>query len=82
MSGWSVALSPIRSGWKCPRCKSPMVLRMRATDAHAFYGCTGFPVCRGTRNLDGTANGHPDPHGNMDSALEESGMDNNGWGAD
>ena len=77
---WSVP-PPIDSGWKCPRCKGRMVLRMRRTDAHAFYGCFDYPRCTATRDLDGVANGHPDPHGNMDGTGDDIyDLDNGGWG--
>lgn len=36
----------------CPRCASAMVRRTAKSGAHAgsqFWGCTQFPVCRGTR---------------------------------
>ena len=81
MSTWSLTLPPLDSGNKCPRCAGRMVMRLRHSDAHAFYGCANYPGCIGTRDLDGTSNYHPDPHGNMDSPLEDSGLDNGGWGA-
>lgn len=72
------------AAYGCPRCGSRMIMRTRQTDAHGFYGCANYPRCRGTRNLDGTPSrgAHPDPHGNMDDALGDSGLDNDGWGAD
>ncbi len=43
----------------CPRCRSSMILRTRRADDAAFWGCSHFPTCRGTRALetavDGTA---------------------------
>jgi restriction system protein len=38
----------------CPSCSKPMVRRVAkqgATAGEAFWGCTGFPSCRGTRPL-------------------------------
>lgn len=39
----------------CPRCGAPMVLRepRAGTEAtwSAFWGCTGYPQCRGTRKI-------------------------------
>lgn len=38
----------------CPRCKSPMTKRVAKTGANAgkaFWGCSRFPDCRGTREL-------------------------------
>ena len=38
----------------CPRCKSPMTKRVAKAGANAgkaFWGCTRFPDCRGTREL-------------------------------
>ena len=37
---------------ECPRCGSPMELRTARRGAHAgadFWGCSTYPVCRGTR---------------------------------
>ena len=34
---------------KCPRCKSPMVLRK--SKHGQFYGCSKFPNCKGTRRF-------------------------------
>lgn len=39
----------------CPRCGSPMVLRTAkrgASAGSAFYGCTKYPSCKGTRPAD------------------------------
>lgn len=39
----------------CPQCTQPMVARRARQGAHAgkaFWGCTGFPACRGTRPLE------------------------------
>lgn len=36
----------------CPACSKPMVRRIAKRGAHAgaeFWGCSGYPVCRGTR---------------------------------
>jgi restriction system protein len=38
----------------CPVCSKPMIRRIAkqgATAGEAFWGCTGFPACRGTRPL-------------------------------
>jgi restriction system protein len=38
----------------CPQCQSPMTQRTAKRGAHAgqsFWGCSGFPKCRGTRPL-------------------------------
>ena len=36
---------------KCPVCTKPMVMRRNRTNGQAFLGCSGYPECRGTRNL-------------------------------
>ena len=39
----------------CPRCGKPMALRTARKGAHAgsqFWGCTGYPECKGTRRLE------------------------------
>ena len=33
----------------CPKCEAVMVRRNNARTAEAFWGCSTFPVCRGTR---------------------------------
>jgi restriction system protein len=39
----------------CPLCAKPMQRRIAKRGAHAggaFWGCVGYPVCRGTRSID------------------------------
>lgn len=36
---------------KCPRCTKPMIMRKNRTNGQAFLGCSGYPVCMGTKNL-------------------------------
>ena len=36
---------------KCPICTRPMVMRRNRTNGQAFLGCSGYPSCRGTINL-------------------------------
>lgn len=38
-----------RGELKCPKCGAPMVERHRKSDGAAFYGCSKYPQCRGTR---------------------------------
>jgi len=33
----------------CPKCEAVMVRRNNARTAESFWGCSAFPVCRGTR---------------------------------
>ncbi|MEB1047730.1 topoisomerase DNA-binding C4 zinc finger domain-containing protein [Citrobacter freundii] len=35
--------------FSCPRCHSKMVRRM--SNGNYFYGCSAYPICKGTRNL-------------------------------
>lgn len=35
----------------CPACDSPMALRKSKKDGQEFYGCIGFPHCKGTRPI-------------------------------
>ena len=40
----------------CPKCGKPMVLRTARNGANAgtrFWGCAGYPACKGTRVADG-----------------------------
>ena len=41
----------------CPQCGSTMVRRERRSDGAAFWGCSTFPACRGTRELVPAAGG-------------------------
>lgn len=39
---------------ECPKCNKPMRLRKAAKGSnagHQFWGCTGYPDCKGTRNF-------------------------------
>lgn len=38
----------------CPRCRSVMIRRTRRADGAAFWGCSDFPTCRGTRAIETT----------------------------
>jgi restriction system protein len=54
------ALGAAAAELSCPTCSSAMVRRVakRGDNAgKAFWGCTGYPACRGTRPLD-AAGGH------------------------
>ena len=37
---------------RCPRCGAPMVLRTRKADGKSFYGCSGYPKCKGIVNVE------------------------------
>ncbi|WP_410525869.1 topoisomerase DNA-binding C4 zinc finger domain-containing protein [Rickettsia endosymbiont of Orchestes rusci] len=41
---------PALTNVKCPRCNSAMIVRKRKWDKNKFYGCSRFPLCRGTRS--------------------------------
>jgi hypothetical protein len=41
----------------CPQCGSTMIRRERRNDGAAFWGCSTFPACRGTRELAPAAGG-------------------------
>lgn len=38
---------------KCPTCDKEMVKRKRKKDGHEFYGCSQYPKCTDTINLNG-----------------------------
>jgi DNA helicase-2/ATP-dependent DNA helicase PcrA len=42
---------PIPVAPTCPKCNAPMAMRTRRSDGSQFYGCTRYPSCNGTRNL-------------------------------
>jgi len=47
----------------CPKCGKPMALRTAKKGHNAgsqFWGCSGYPDCKATRNLD-----DPDPNGDQ-----------------
>ncbi len=44
---------------KCPECESPLSIRLGKRGK--FIGCTNYPECRYTRNLDGTASSTDEP---------------------
>lgn len=35
----------------CPKCSKPMVQRTNRQNQSKFWGCSTFPVCKGTRNI-------------------------------
>lgn len=37
----------------CPDCNEKMIKRYRKKDNHLFYGCSKYPNCKGTRDIDG-----------------------------
>ena len=47
------AASVDAAGVSCPVCGSRMVLRHRKSDGGAFFGCSRFPACKGTRQAVG-----------------------------
>jgi len=55
VEGWAERLTERVENWKqqlgpsCPQCGLPMV--ERKSKRGKFYGCCGFPKCRGTRNV-------------------------------
>lgn len=44
-----LAVACERGELRCPKCGAKMVLRHRKSDGAAFYGCSRYPQCRGTR---------------------------------
>ncbi len=40
--------TPVQSTPPCPRCGGTMLRRINKTTKAAFWGCAGFPKCRGT----------------------------------
>lgn len=44
---------------RCPNCHSPMTERRGRGQHPWFWGCTRFPHCRGTRQLDDSIGCHP-----------------------
>ena len=37
---------------ECPNCGKPMVARNNSKTGKSFWGCTNFPKCRGTREIE------------------------------
>jgi len=42
-----VAVSGLK---RCPQCARPMVLRRTKDKSRQFYGCVGYPECKGTQS--------------------------------
>ncbi|WP_303728025.1 UvrD-helicase domain-containing protein [Denitrobacterium detoxificans] len=40
---------------KCPKCGAPLKLMKNSKDGSQFFGCTRYPTCRYTRNVDDVA---------------------------
>ena len=47
--------APAEASPSCPRCGKAMTQRTNRRTNDRFWGCTGYPSCRGTRHLDGNA---------------------------
>lgn len=50
----AVSLKTVKTP-SCPACTKPMVLRVAkrgGSSGSTFWGCSGFPTCRGTRQVD------------------------------
>ncbi len=41
----------------CPKCSARMISRLNSVNKTRFWGCSRFPKCTGTRNIDGEAMG-------------------------
>ena len=53
-SGQAAKAAPPSTGPACPACAKPMVRHTAKRGANVggeFWGCTGFPACRGTRTM-------------------------------
>jgi restriction system protein len=50
-AGHAASLPDAHSAPTCPACDSPMVRRRNRRTQQAFWGCTGYPRCRGNRPL-------------------------------
>lgn len=44
--------SPVHHSPSCPVCDGQMIRRKPRHGGHPFWGCSGYPSCRGTRNID------------------------------
>lgn len=44
--------SALRNQPRCPRCNGFLLIRTNHNDGHLFYGCSNYPKCRYTKNLD------------------------------
>lgn len=43
----------------CPKCNAKMLQRKRGSDGAPFWGCSKFPACRGTRNIQSQVASYP-----------------------
>lgn len=70
----------------CPKCGRHMVLRQRNKDNHEFYGCSGYPNCYSTINVEDAHKYDDGKKGDLSElTIEEQGeriygnMRNDGW---
>lgn len=43
--------APTKDTLQCPNCNSPMIKRFVRGTGAAFWGCSKYPECRGTRSI-------------------------------
>jgi len=43
---------------KCPKCESPMNVRVNRQEGTEFLGCSKYPECKGTRKVNKPAQGN------------------------
>jgi ssDNA-binding Zn-finger/Zn-ribbon topoisomerase 1 len=43
---------------KCPKCESPMNVRVNRAEGTEFLGCSKYPDCKGTRKVSGPVQGN------------------------
>lgn len=48
----SNARTATRGGKTCPKCGNAMEVRTRGSDGHKFWGCTNYPNCKQTEDID------------------------------
>jgi len=39
----------VQASPKCPKCGIPMMIRQNGKEGTTFFGCRGYPRCKGTR---------------------------------
>jgi ssDNA-binding Zn-finger/Zn-ribbon topoisomerase 1 len=59
----------------CPKCGNRMLLRINKTQRSTFLGCSTYPLCRGTRNVEQPSDPdfYPKPRKRSPMAPEQSG---------
>ena len=68
----------------CPSCEGPMAVRKPRKGGDSFWGCRGYPDCRGTRDIDSDSHDSPgdgatEPPAQVRVPWYDATLDRAGW---